>query len=222
MKKEPPVSALEQTDGLAHRRLEVERLDVLPVLLKKRNKEVDAQHSVREHLVISHLDVADGNAQTQDLLQLELDGRAHLGDLVGEIFSVRDGCGELASLGQTGTKETRDLLDKSLGCQEGIVLLGKLLDELFILVELLQIVHRHIFELDLLGTIDVSCICKNADGHARTGDVGKLDGSGETLIPLRIVVLKANLKLNSLHKVTPLFAVGICKEILDHAPHACH
>lgn len=33
---------LEETDGLAHRRLDVERLDVLPVLLKKRDEEVDA------------------------------------------------------------------------------------------------------------------------------------------------------------------------------------
>lgn len=33
---------LEQTDGLAHRRLDVERLDVLPVLLEKGDEEVDA------------------------------------------------------------------------------------------------------------------------------------------------------------------------------------
>jgi hypothetical protein len=33
---------LEETDGLAHRRLQVERLDVLPVLLKQRDEEVDA------------------------------------------------------------------------------------------------------------------------------------------------------------------------------------
>ena len=33
---------LEETDGLDHRRLDVERLDVLPVLLKKRDEEVDA------------------------------------------------------------------------------------------------------------------------------------------------------------------------------------
>lgn len=33
---------LEETDGLAHRRLNVERLDVLPVLLEQRDEEVDA------------------------------------------------------------------------------------------------------------------------------------------------------------------------------------
>ena len=33
---------LEETDGLAHRALDVQRLDVLPVLLEQRNEEVDA------------------------------------------------------------------------------------------------------------------------------------------------------------------------------------
>lgn len=33
---------LEDTDRLAHRRLNVERLDVLPVLLEQRDEEVDA------------------------------------------------------------------------------------------------------------------------------------------------------------------------------------
>ena len=35
------VRRLEETDGLAHRRLQVERLDVLPVLLEQRDQEVD-------------------------------------------------------------------------------------------------------------------------------------------------------------------------------------
>ena len=36
------IKRLEQTDGLAHGRLDVQRLDVLPVLLEQRNEEVDA------------------------------------------------------------------------------------------------------------------------------------------------------------------------------------
>ena len=35
-------SPLEETDRLAHRRLDVQRLDVLPVLLEQRDEEVDA------------------------------------------------------------------------------------------------------------------------------------------------------------------------------------
>jgi hypothetical protein len=36
---------------------------------------------------------------------------------------------------------------------------------------LLQVVNGHVFEFDLLGTIDISSIRKNADGHARAGHV---------------------------------------------------
>ena len=36
---------------------------------------------------------------------------------------------------------------------------------------LLQIVHRHVLELNLLGAIDVSSIGENADRHPRTGDI---------------------------------------------------
>ena len=39
---EENVKRLVETDGLAHGRLDVKRLDVLPVLLEERHKEVDA------------------------------------------------------------------------------------------------------------------------------------------------------------------------------------
>jgi hypothetical protein len=42
---------------------------------------------------------------------------------------------------------------------------------------LLQVIDGHVLELDLLGTIDIESIGKNADGHTRTGNVGKLDGT---------------------------------------------
>ena len=112
------------------------------------------QHDVSEHLVVRHLDVADGDTQAKNLLKLELDGRADLGDLVLEVLSVRDGGGELASyndastlrseflcrscmhtLGETGTKKTGDLLDEGLRGEESVVLLRELLDELLVLVQ---------------------------------------------------------------------------------------
>ena len=55
------------------------------------------KHDVGEDLVIVHLDVADGDTQAENLLQLELDRRADLGDLVVQVLSVGDGGGELAS-----------------------------------------------------------------------------------------------------------------------------
>lgn len=56
--------------------------------------------------------MADSNTQAQDLFELELDGGANLGDLVVEVLGVGHGRRELAGLGKTGSKETRDLLDQ--------------------------------------------------------------------------------------------------------------
>lgn len=75
------------------------------------------------------------NTQAQNLLELEFYGRANLSDLVGEIFRVRHRRGELAGLGETGTKKTRNLLYEGFRGKKSIVLLGKLLDQLLILVE---------------------------------------------------------------------------------------
>jgi hypothetical protein len=100
--------------------------------------------------------VADGDAEAEHLLQLELDRRADLGQLVRQVLRVRDRGRELAgwrgrdesasggevdrwritrTLGETGAEETRDLLDEGLGGEEGVVLLRELLDELLVLVE---------------------------------------------------------------------------------------
>lgn len=48
-------------------------------------------------------------------------------------------CSEHLTLGQTGSEETGNLLDESLRSDEGIVLAGKLLDELLVPM------HRLIF-----------------------------------------------------------------------------
>lgn len=42
---------------------------------------------------------------------------------------MRDGSWELAGLGQTGTEQTRDLLDQGVRGKESVVLLGELLDQ---------------------------------------------------------------------------------------------
>jgi len=93
------------------------------------------EHNIGEDLIVGHLDVAYSNTQAQDLLELEFDGRANLSDLSGKILRVRHGCGELAGLGETRTKKTRNLLDEGFRGKKSIVFLGKLLDELLVLVE---------------------------------------------------------------------------------------
>ena len=79
--------------------------------------------------------MTNSDTQAKDLLELELDRRTNLNQLVGEVLRVRDGGGELARLGETGAEQTGDLLDEGLRGQERVVLLGQLLDELLVLVE---------------------------------------------------------------------------------------
>ena len=76
---------------LSHRGLDGERLDVLPVLLEEGDEEVDTQHGVGEDLIGGHLDVSDGDSETEDLLKLELDGGTNFQNLGSEIFGVGDG-----------------------------------------------------------------------------------------------------------------------------------
>ncbi len=42
------------------------------------------------------------------------------------------------------------------------------------------------------------------DGHSRAGNLGKADGSRETLVTLRIIVLEADLELDGLEEVSLL------------------
>ena len=79
--------------------------------------------------------MTDGDTQAKDLLQLELDRRTDLSELVGQVLGVGDGGGELSGLGKTGSEQTRNLLNQSFGGQESVVLLSELLDEFLVFVE---------------------------------------------------------------------------------------
>ena len=72
---------------------------------------------------------------------------------------------------------------------------------------LLQVIDRHVLEVNSFGAIDVVGIGQNADGHARAGDMGELDGARETLVALRVVVLETNLEFDGLDEVALLLAV---------------
>ena len=51
----------------AHGALDVERADVLPVLLEERHQEIDGETDVGGQFVSLHGNVADGDGQAQDL-----------------------------------------------------------------------------------------------------------------------------------------------------------
>lgn len=48
------------------------------------------------------------------------------------------------TLGKTGAKQSRNLLDEGIGSEEGVVLLGQLLDKFLVLVQFLEIIDRHV------------------------------------------------------------------------------
>ena len=58
------------------------------------------------------------------LLHLKADGGLHFIHLVYHVVRVSEKSGELASLAQARTQQPWDLLDETVWCQEGIVLLG--------------------------------------------------------------------------------------------------
>mmetsp|Transcript_38709 Transcript_38709/g.91706 ORF Transcript_38709/g.91706 Transcript_38709/m.91706 type:complete len:239 (+) Transcript_38709:172-888(+) len=189
-----------QAVGLAHRRLEVEALDVLPVLLQERHEEVDRHLRVDKDLLVAHGDVPNGHAHAQDLLQLELDGGLDLVNLVLQGLVVGDEGGELAGLVEAGTQETGDHLDDRLRRQESLVLFGELLHQLLVLVELLQLLNVHGVDANCLGLFAVLDITQDADLHLRPSHERKLDSAAETLVLLRVIVLQTNLELDSLRE----------------------
>jgi hypothetical protein len=188
--------------NLAHSALDVERTNVLPALLQQGDQEVDGQVEVSLQLFRGHLNVTDGNTQAQNLLQLELDGRADVSDLLLDVIIVSDRGRELVHLVQLGTQDTRNLLDDGISGEEGVVLVGPLLDDLLVLVELLQAVHINEVKTSSLGFVAVQSVSDNADLLVRSGNVGQTVGTSKTLILVGIVVLEADLELDSLKEMS--------------------
>jgi len=127
---------------------------------------------------------------------------------------------KLASLGKTGAEETGDLLYEGVRGDEGVVLAGELLDELLVLVEFLQVVRRHGIDAVVFGAIDVMLVTEDTDAHARSWDTGQLDGTRETLVTLRIIVLETDLKLDRLEEVSLLLVGGVLEKLLHVLAHS--
>lgn len=195
---------LVQTYGLAHGGLDVEGLDVLPVLLEQRDQEIDCHLNVNVQLLLGERHIADSDTQAQHLLQLVLDGGLDLVDLVLQGVVMGDEGGELTSLVEAGAEQTGDHLDDRVGSQESSVPLGKLLHELLILVQLLEVVHGHGIHTESSGLFAMLNITKDAHLHLRARAERELDGAAETLIFLGVIVLKPDLQLDGLSELTRL------------------
>ena len=55
------------------------------------------EHDIPQDLIICHLDMADRDAQTQHLFELEFDSGPDFRELVIQVLGSRDGGRELAS-----------------------------------------------------------------------------------------------------------------------------
>jgi hypothetical protein len=201
--------------GLAHGGLDIERLDILPVLPQQRDEEIDRHDNIRHDLLFGQTDMSDGNANAEHLLQLELDGRAHVGHLVLHVLVLLDERWEFARFVQTWAEDARNLAENRLAGKERIILLGELLDELLVLVELLEGLNVFEINADLLGLVAMDLIAEHTEVHARLAFLRQLDGAAETLVLLRIVVLQADLELDCFDEVAFLLDFG-------HANHVVH
>lgn len=201
-------SKLIKPDWRSHGGLDVEGPDVLPLLLQQGNQEIDAHVDVLDQLIVVHLDVTDSNGQAQNLLHLELDGGFHLTDLGGHIVTSGQDTWKLTGFVQTWSQEPWDLSDQSIGGQESVVLFSEFLDEFLVLVQLFQVFDGHVWDAGFDGFINMRLVTENADGKFWLGDVWKLDGTGESLVLLWIVVLEHDLELNGFSKFSVLVLAG--------------
>jgi len=189
--KEP--SDLVESNWGSHGALDVERSDVLPLLLQQGHQEIDGHVDVLDELIIAHLHVTDGDGQAENLLHLELDGGFHLANLGVHVVASGEDRWKLTSLVETRSEQTRDLSNERVGSEEGVVLFGKLLHELLVLVELFEVFDRHAWDAVLVGLIDMRLVTEDTYGELGSSNVGKLDGTAETLVLLGIVVLEHDL-----------------------------
>merc|ERR1711915_862134 len=167
-------------------------------------REVHGEMDILDKFILAHSNITNSDRQTQNLLHLELDGCLEIVNLLPQIIIMGHQSRELSGLVQAGSQKPGNLLDKGIRCNECIEALGQLLDFLLVLIQLLQIVSRHAIETKRLSLVTVLLISQKANFEFRTWHMFELDGSRETLVLLRIVVLEANLKVNSLSKLTLL------------------
>jgi len=100
--------------------------------------------------------------------------------------------------------------DQNFGCNESIILLCQFLNQLLVLVHLFQIIDAHDIHTELFRPIDIVGISKHTDGHLRTGDGGKFDLTGETLVTAQVrTAIEINLMMSTVgdHSSSSQFAI---------------
>jgi hypothetical protein len=193
-------------DGFAHGGLDVDGLEVVPSLLEHGDEEVEGHHDVGLELFVVHVSLTDGASHTGDLSELELNGSSGVVDGGDKGLGLGDNGGEHLDSVKDGSDDNGDSLQTGVGSEEEIELLGPLLDELLVLVELLELIKGGDGEVTkvvhvLNGLDSVLLIGDEANLEVGSGVVGKSDGTDETLILLGIVILKTELELDGLDEL---------------------
>ena len=210
----------------SHGTLDVHDSNVLPLLLQQGCQKVSSKLSVNNNLLPLKLHVSNGNVQAHDLLHLELNGGLDLIDLLLHIITAGKKSGEFTRLGKTRSQKTRDLLDQVIGSNEEVIPLGKLLDQLLVLVEFLEVLDGHVVDSNTIRLFAMSGVSEDAALEVRAWDGWEFEGSGETLLTLRVVVFECDLKLNGFGEVAFLsleffsslgdgFTVGVVEDVVD-------
>ena len=104
------------------------------------------------------------------------------------------------------TSNNWNLLKDRVRSEKKSVLLGPVLNELLVLVELLQVVERGDLNVDSLSLdlISVLLVGNQTDLETWSWDIWEADGSDETLVLLWVVILKTNLELDGLGELSLL------------------
>jgi hypothetical protein len=193
----------------SHGALDVQALDVLPVLLEEGNKEVDGHVDVLDKLVLGQGNVSDGNTQAKNLLHLQLDG---LLLNIHEILQVTVGGqqdGELLGSVQSRTKKTGNVTNQAVGGEEDIVVVGHLLDDLLVLVHGLQVIDGLVGNTEGDGLVAVRLVTENAELEVLLALVTQDDAGLETLVAVRVIVLQTDLEFDGFDKLPLLFFSGV-------------
>merc|ERR1719154_256198 len=187
---------LVQSLNRSHGGLDMKRPYVLPMLLQQRDQEIHSQMNILHKIFLRHSDVAYSNGKAENFLHLKLDGGLQVQDLLLQVVAVSDQGGEFTGFVQARTQKSGNLLDQSVGCQEGVVLLCQLLRLLLVFVQFLKVVSRHTLDTKRPGLITMLLISKQTHLELVARNMLKLNGSGETLVLLGVVVLKTDLEVH--------------------------
>jgi len=178
----------------------------VPALLEEGDQEVLSHGDVLSQLFLSHILVTDSDGEASHLLQLELDGSSGFVHLVLDGLVVSEDLREHADSVEGWPKNDGDLLDESVSGEKHRVLLGPVLDQLLVLVELLQGVEVSNIDVQasLFGFLLMLSVGDKADLKVLPGNVGESDSAGESLVLFGVVILESNLELDGLSEANLL------------------